>query len=937
VSADLRATEARYRTLFDYAHAGILLADSESRYLDANPRACEMLGYTHDELVGLHASDIVTSAEAGHVPSALYDIHRSVEHQREWQFRRKDGSVFPAEVIATKMPDGTVLGMIRDISSLKERDNEIARLSRLYAALSHINQAIVRLPNREELFQRVCRVLVEDGGFCMAWVGWHDEATRRIEPVAAWGDESGYLQLVVVSTDEQPEGSGPSGSAFRTGNPCVCNDLLEDPATLPWRPGLERGGFRASAAFPIRLKGMVKGTLNVYSQSRGFFHDREVALLEEAATDLSFALDNLVREEERRLAEQTVHNEKTFSDAMLESMPGVLYFYDNVGRFLRWNRNFQTLSGYSADEISRMHPLEFFVGEDKERVGEAIAEVFQCGESAVEAAFRAKDGSSAPYFFTGKHVVFEGTSCLVGVGIDISARRQAEALLVENERKYRELVEHANSIILRWNAEGRITFLNEFGQQFFGYSAEEIVGSHVVGTIVPTTESSGRDLGRLMEEILENPQVFEQNINENVRRNGERVWISWTNRIVRDAEGRVVEFLSIGTDITERRRAEERLRESEAHLVAAQRIARIGSWELNLGTNKLRWSEQIAEMFGIPMSVFGGTYEAFLEYVHPGDRDRLQAAQEATIAGGPRLDLEHRIVLRDGTEKVVHELADLKRDEAGAPVALAGTVHDITDRVRIQEERERRHRAEAADRIKSAFLATMSHELRTPLNSIIGFTGIVLQGLAGPLNPEQIKQLGMVRSSARHLLELIKDVLDISKIEAGQLEVRAELFDLHAALERAVASVRPLAEKKGLTLSAFLAPELREMVSDGRRVEQIVLNLLNNALKFTDHGGVTLRAERIDGYRCSPQASSTAAVRLCVSDTGIGIRPDDLASLFQPFRQLDAGLTREHEGTGLGLAICRRLAELLGGEISASSTWQQGSEFTVVLPLRRPD
>jgi signal transduction histidine kinase len=245
-------------------------------------------------------------------------------------------------------------------------------------------------------------------------------------------------------------------------------------------------------------------------------------------------------------------------------------------------------------------------------------------------------------------------------------------------------------------------------------------------------------------------------------------------------------------------------------------------------------------------------------------------------------------------------------------------------------------RAEAADRLKSAFLATMSHELRTPLNSIIGFTGTVLKGLAGPVSAEQTKQLGMVRSSSRHLLALINDVLDLSKIEAGQLKVRAEPFDLRASLEQATASVKVLADKKGLALTAVVAPEVSEIVSDRRRVEQIILNLLNNAIKFTDRGGVTLTARLVADFQSSPGALPQPAVRIGVADTGIGIKTEHLTALFQPFRQVDTGLARQHDGTGLGLVICRRLAALLGGAISVASEWTKGSEFTITLPLQKP-
>ena len=238
---------------------------------------------------------------------------------------------------------------------------------------------------------------------------------------------------------------------------------------------------------------------------------------------------------------------------------------------------------------------------------------------------------------------------------------------------------------------------------------------------------------------------------------------------------------------------------------------------------------------------------------------------------------------------------------------------------------EAKDAAESADRLKSAFLATMSHELRTPLNSIIGFTGILLQRLAGPLNEEQDKQLAIVRDSARHLLALINDVLDLSKIEAGQLEVACAPFDLRASIEKVAGIVRPLAEKKGLALKVDAAAEIGAWTSDARRVEQILLNLLNNAIKFTERGAVALAAEPADD-----------GLRIAVADTGIGIRPEDMGHLFQPFRQIDTGLARQHEGTGLGLAICRRLADRLGGEIRAASEWGRGSVFTLTLPRKGP-
>jgi signal transduction histidine kinase len=252
---------------------------------------------------------------------------------------------------------------------------------------------------------------------------------------------------------------------------------------------------------------------------------------------------------------------------------------------------------------------------------------------------------------------------------------------------------------------------------------------------------------------------------------------------------------------------------------------------------------------------------------------------------------------------------------------------EIKERIQtLNELAVAKEHAESADRLKSAFLATMSHELRTPLNSIIGFTGIILQGIVGPLNDEQKKQLGMVRGSAQHLLSLINDVLDISKIEAGQMRIAHENFSLGQTIEKAVESARPLAEKKGVDLSFSISPGIETITGDRRRIEQILLNLIGNAIKFTEKGTVKVECEQEDGE-----------VNIRVIDTGIGIKAEDMETIFQAFRQIDSGLTRKYEGTGLGLSICKRLVELMGGKIWVTSVWGSGSTFSLSLPLERKD
>ncbi|MEO6601237.1 MAG: ATP-binding protein [Polyangiaceae bacterium] len=547
-------------------------------------------------------------------------------------------------------------------------------------------------------------------------------------------------------------------------------------------------------------------------------------LLLAAAAEISFCLNCLEDREARKgdvaedeNARRMAEDERRLANGLIEAMPGIFYLYDMDGRFMRWNSNFERVSGYTAEEIARMHPLDFFAQHEKELLEQRIADVFKSGEATVEALLVSKDGNAIPYFFTGKRLDLAGAPRLVGVGVDISERKAIEYALRKTEERYRStldtILESCQLIDFDW----RYLYLNPAAAIQNRKANPELLGRRMPEAW-PGIEAT--DVFALLRTCMEE-RIGVRGENEFEFADGHKGWFDV--RVQPVPEGIFV----LSVDISERRRAEIALRELNESL-------------------ELKVQERTRD---------------------------LDAAKE---------------------------------------------------------------RAQAADRVKSAFLATMSHELRTPLNSILGFTGIVLKGMAGPLNAEQSKQLGMVQGSARHLLDLINDVLDISKIEAGQLEIRRLPFDLRASVARVAASVQPLAEKKGLSVQVIEPDSTPRMVSDQRRVEQILLNLLHNAIKFTDRGGVTVTVTLTYDFGSSGSTGSTDpvhAVCLRVSDTGIGMRQEDLSSLFQPFRQIDSGLQRQHEGTGLGLAICRRLTSLLGGTIRVESTLGQGSSFTAVLPL----
>ena len=494
----------------------------------------------------------------------------------------------------------------------------------------------------------------------------------------------------------------------------------------------------------------------------------------------------------------------------------------------------------------------------------------------------------------------------------------------------------ANFSSIATDAKGVIQIFNVGAERMLGYTAAEVMNKITPADISDPQEVIARakalsvELSTLITPGFE-ALVFKasrgiEDIYEltYIRKDGSRFPAIVSVTALRDAQNAVIGYLLIGTDNTARKRVEEQLRwtEESFHLmvesvtdyaiVMLDTEGRVASW--NSGAQRIK-GYSAEEIVGQHFSRFYPQQDV--------ERGAPQRDLDVATAKG-RFEDEGWRVRKDGSTFWANVVWTAIRDQVGNLRGFAKLTRDLTERRKVEVELSNaKSVAEKANRAKSDFLANMSHELRTPLNSIIGFTGTVPQGLAGPLNAEQTKQLEMVRGSARHLLALINDVLDISKIEAGELKVSCEPFDLRESITKVLGIVKPLAEKKGLALRTQLAPGLGQAVSDPRRVEQILLNLLNNAIKFTERGKVAFLAE------VTPEA-----VRMQIADTGIGIKPDDLATLFQPFRQIDSGLSRNHEGTGLGLAICRRLAGLLGGEIHAESEWDKGSAFTFTLPLK---
>jgi PAS domain S-box-containing protein len=403
------------------------------------------------------------------------------------------------------------------------------------------------------------------------------------------------------------------------------------------------------------------------------------------------------------------------------------------------------------------------------------------------------------------------------------------------------------------------------------------------------------------------------------RSDGNTQWVKWEMHPWLDIDGHVGGLFIATEDVTERVLAKKALQESRADLNRAQVVGQIGSWRLNVTRNVLTWSDETYRIFGVPK----GTpliYETFLGIVHPEDREYVGMMWEAGLRGDP-YDIEHRIVA-DGQVKWVREKAYLEFNDANELLGGFGIAQDITSRKQAELA------LEEADRRKDEFLAMLAHELRNPLASIRAAAQVLR--LPGSKEPVLERTSGIIEKQVHQLAHLVDDLLDISRICSGKIQLQKEVLDLAEIIREAVETNQPLIEAREHKLNLTLPSKLVHVEGDFTRLVQVVGNLVNNAAKYTGHGGmISVTVKQGDG---SPDSKNNS-VLVQVRDNGRGIDPTSLKSLFDMFYQVNSNLDRSESGLGIGLSLVKSLVEMHGGWVKARSAGLgTGSEFTVCLP-----
>ncbi|MDP3777123.1 PAS domain S-box protein [Methylotenera sp.] len=941
--------------VIDTAPVRVFWKDRDLRYLGCNTLFAKDSGLAHpQDLIGKDDYQMSWATEA-----ALYRADDQAVMDSgvaklfyEEQQTTKDGNALWLRTSKVPLKDEDdhvvgILGVYEDITQQKLAEAKIKRLTQLYAVLSYCNQAIVRSGHQDELFERICHDTVEFGSLKMAWIGLIDDESQLIKPVAIHGDLHHYMADVHISIDaNSPFGKGPTGTAVRENHPVWIQDFINDPRTTAWHERGEHSGWKASAALPISCNGITIGAFNIYAGEVNAFDHEVQSLLIEMANDISFALDAFARNEARKTIELALQASEERLQLVLRGSRDAPWDWNLATNDLYYSDHWWSMLGYQPNELTVGAGLwqQIVHPDDLDLVNQAFDEVIKGSSNSYEIEFRMrhKDGHYVPVLSRGFILRDEhGTPLRVsGTNSDLTERKQAEAEREQAASLLKKITNRLPGMVyqyrLRVDGSACFPYASEGIQEIYRVSAEEVMNdaSSVLSIIHPDDYDGVVSSIQASAKAL-TPWRYEYRVkfsDQTVR------WLSGNAMPENDLDGSVL-WHGFITDVTERKANEEQIRKLSQAIEQSPESVVISNTQAQI--------EYVNQAF---VDATGYSREDVIgknsNILHSGQTPKATYEEMwAKLSEGLAWKGEFVNRRKDGSEYYEFAIITPLRAADGSVINYVAVKEDITEKKRVAVELDQhrnhlegliqsrtfelslaREQAEAANHAKSTFLANMSHEIRTPMNAIIGLTHLLRRAGA---TPQQVERLDKIDGASRHLLTIINDILDLSKIESGKLVLETTDFYLSSVLDNIDSIIGESARDKGLQVEidrGDVPPLLR---GDPTRLRQALLNYAANAIKFTDQGKVSLSARLLEDN------GNDFLVRFEVRDTGIGISPERANKLFQVFEQADTSITRKYGGTGLGLAITRKLANMMGGEVGVDSEVGKGSTFWFTARLQR--
>ncbi len=894
LEAEQHEQEVLTRTIFEQAAESIVLIDPETLgFVQFNDTACNTLGYTREEFSRLSILDLQIDMSPEDIAELVHQVNQTGIGDFENFHRHKDGH--PIHF------------------SIRNRVIKINGKS-LWIAVWHDITQIRSLMNSLESEMERWNMLMDSSSDGIVII---DQDHRIIECNVRFAGMLGYPPEEMIGLH-----------------------------TWDYEANLSEADIRQ------RFSNLSNTHMTIETRHRrkdGSTYEAEVSLNGTRWNEQSLVFCVCRDITQRKQMENTLLQESELRKRIMESIPGIFLLFDSTGRIQAWNSEMERISQRTTADMASMEVLDFFDDEDKMRMEGAIIEIFEHGNSHIEAALLAKDGSSIQFYWTGLGISIDGQPLAIATAVDITERKLIENELAEQSRRLNDIIDGTHAGTWEWNLQTGEAIFNERWAEIFGYALDELspFTTHTWERFVHPDDL--KRANALLERHLAGKTDFYECEVRMKHRSGHWIWISDRGQLTRrDEQGRPLIMSGTHIDITERKEAEESLRASELRFRKLFEDTREAILLMNSHgkfTYANRAALEMLRMNNQKELVGRNPVEISPEVQPDGSLSKNLAENRIQVAlkqGSNQYEWEH---LRANGEPFTAEIL-LTTIHQEDETILHVVMRDVTERKRIERELESyrlhleelvrqrtielehaKEDAESANRAKSTFLANMSHEIRTPMNAILGLAHLMSRDMH---ETQQLDRLSKITASAKHLLGIINDVLDLSKIEADRLTIEETTFNVHATLDHACSMMRDRMESKGLRLISEIDPALEKipLIGDPLRIGQILINYMSNAVKFTEQGSITLRSQPVQ------TTGDRITLRFEVEDTGIGISEEQQQRIFEAFEQAQSSTTRRFGGTGLGLAISRRLARLMGGETGVVSTLGKGSCFWFTVQLR---
>ena len=879
---------------------------------------------------------------------------------------------------------GVYYSLTEEIGKRRVSERKLVHSNRLYALLSQANQAIVRTREPRHLLEEVARVSIEYGFFQFAWLGLWDSHTGVMIP-AAWKAAAARPEEDASGIMDLGNGVDSLAGKLRQGHAIVCNDTRSEDCSESMRTQAVTRGYAAAAVFPVRVAGLWSGVFGLYASEAGVFDEKVVSLLHEVASDVSYALEAIDKEKQRELAEEALRKQAQMIDQVHDAivstdLQGVVTSWNKGAEKLMGYPPAEVIGRH----ISLMYPpedrdfLQNSVIEPLQRNGVHDIEVRMRKKSGEDfyahlSLALQQDREGTPFG-------------MIGYSMDVTKTRQSELALRQSEERFREMAETVSEAFWLMDAQSsEVLYLSPGFEGIWGRPAENASGRPIRKLEDWVLPEDRRIFARSLDTMAAGESFSEEfrivrpdgglrwiwqqafPIRDKAGRVYRFAGICQDVTDRKAAEKELTAHVAQQKAVAEMGQCALEATDLEAFLASVMDLtartldvefAKLLEFMPDANVFRLRagvgWRTQgpvwvpgdaesqagytlrnkgpvvvtdfLAETRFIPPELLRSHNVVSGMSVVVGDSQKpfgvlgVHSIRPRAFTGDDAHFLQAIANLLAATLERRQAEAEILRLNAELEQRVAKRTAELADVNRQLEARNRD--VERANRLKSEFLASMSHEVRTPLNAIIGFSDLLMREKGGPLNETHRRYVTHVQTASRHLLQLINDVLDLSKIEAGRLELDRREFPVMEALQEVLSVVRPLAANKSIGIETRVPPQLA-VYAERTRFKQILFNLISNAVKFTPEQG-RVWIESSGGH---------SEVTLSVSDTGIGIPLEEQQRIFEEFHQASATTRGVKEGTGLGLAITKRLVELHGGRIWTVSELGQGSRFTFTLPV----